>query len=168
MDPLLNFLFNDSQLEDDIENLIEDMASIEKLEVKKQPLVKALGSLGVDTSTLVLAPEGWYKITFLDHDSYAAAMTSLTQPDGVNKLAELGWVVANGGNDNGPGTMELPEYHIKFLDIGEVEPSDGDPVDLNKLQKHLQTTGMAGDVGDTKIESVTDDLPDPTAPSDET
>ena len=165
MDKLLKFLFEESQVETHFENLVEELASVQALEVKKQPLAAALKTLGVTSDTLTLSPENCYVLTFLDHNTFAAALNTLTASDGVNKLAELGWVVANGGNDNGPGTMELPEYHIHFLNIGEIEPSDGDadkPEDLEKLQKHLQTTGMAGDVGNLKGEAVEDDLPDPT------
>ncbi len=167
---LLKFLFEDSQnealLEGGLESLFEDLASVERLETKKQPLASALKSLGIETGELELVPSDGYQLKFVDHDTFAAAMNALSTADGVNSLAELGWVVANGGNDNGPGTMELPEYKIKFYEVQVAEPSNEKPGDLEQTQKHLIQTGMAGDVGNLKGEAL-EDLPDPSIVEDD-
>jgi hypothetical protein len=154
---LLKFLFEDSQEEDRLESLVQEMAGVERLEVKKQPLASALKSLGV-AGEVELAPD-CCELVYDDYEAFASDLGVLTSPDGINALAELGWVVANGGNDNGPGTMELPVYRIKFFEVNCPEPSDGKgDEDLEKVQQHLQTKGLEGANNELMGES---ELPDP-------
>jgi len=169
MKPLLKFLFEDSQetaqLEEGFAGMFEDLASLERLEVKKQPLESALKSLGVDTSNLELSPSG-YEVVFDSEDDFNKTMTTLVGVEAVNKLAELGWVVANSGDISGPGTMALPKYKIKFLEVYLPEPSDAvpganDSAALDKLQGRMQTYGN-GSNATGKVESIDEELPDPT------
>jgi hypothetical protein len=154
---LIKFLFQDSQEETQLEAILEECAGVERLEVKKQPLASALKSLGV-RNDVELDSDG-YVLLYGDYDEFAADMTALTSPDGINALAELGWIVANSGDISGPGTMELPEFKIKFFEVNCPEPSDGKgDEDMEKVQKHLITKGLEGASNELMGES---ELPDP-------
>lgn len=155
---LIKFLFLDSQEEMRLDSILEEVAGVARLEVKKKPLAAALKSLGIKTD-VELTADG-YELSYDEYFDYSRDMVRLTSPDGVNSLAELGWVVASAGDVSGPGTMEVPEFRIKFFEVHTAEPSEGEgDEDLEKVQQHLQTAGMEGKTNELYGESL--DVPDP-------
>lgn len=131
---LLKFLFAESfqpDADETIANVMERMAEVEGLEVKKQPLEKALKELGCKDCKLQVDDNGAF-LTLDNACAYGELSSQLRTPECIVKLAELGWV-AQMGNDvasnNDPAC-----FVINFIDVSEVEPSDSDKVpDLEKL-----------------------------------
>lgn len=131
---LLKFLFAESfqpDADETIANVMERMAEVEGLEVKKQPLEKVLKELGCKDCKLQVDENGAF-LTLDNACAYTDLSSQLRTPECIVKLAELGWV-AQIGNDvasnNDPAC-----FVINFIDVSEVEPSDSDKVpDLEKL-----------------------------------
>lgn len=131
---LLKFLFAESfqpDADETIANVMERMAEVEGLEVKKQPLEKVLKELGCKECKLQVDENGAF-LTLDNACAYTELSSQLRTPECIVKLAELGWV-AQMGNDvssnNDPAC-----FVINFIDVSEVEPSDSDKVpDLEKL-----------------------------------
>jgi hypothetical protein len=144
---LLTFLFSESfrpDTDEVIASVTEQMAEVESLEVKKQPLEKALKSLGIDAKVEV--DETGAFIRFDDGCPYSEAASALKNPENVVKLAELGWVAAL-GNDVA-SNADPACFIVKFIDISEVEPSDSDKVpDLEKLVKDMNDGNDDGPEG---------------------
>lgn len=153
---ILAFLFNDSfALDGDeaVANMFEHLAEVGDLEVKKEPLEKALkkfgfdGEVGVSDSGAVYAELG-------DEEKYRQLVKTLEKAETLTALAELGWV-ANLGNDVA-SNCELPVFKVFFVDVTEVEPSDADPSKLDDLEK-LVSKSYEDDV-EGKPEGIGSDL----------
>lgn len=136
-DKLFQFLYGESQVREEIDGLPEDMIAVfedlehqEALEPKKEPLSNALKEIGVDVSDLQVDPEGFVAVTS-DEAKYTSAIQALVQPDNIHKLAELGWVFADCGDD-APTDAE-PHFRIRFLSLDVAELSDKDKA--GKLEK---------------------------------
>jgi hypothetical protein len=128
---ILAFLFGDSQIEseidetrDAIEHIFEEVEDAEPLKAKKTPLASALKTLGValGDNGLEMDPEG-FSICFDNEDGYRHACRVLMEPDGMEKLAELGWVATRMGDKAMSGEVE-PEYRVRFIDITTPEPEN--------------------------------------------
>lgn len=128
---ILAFLFGDSQIEseidetrDAIEQIFEEAEDAEPLKSKKTPLASALKSLGVSLGDngLELGPEG-FSICYYNEEDYKEACRLLMEPDGMEKLAELGWVATRQGDKAMSGEVE-PEYRVRFIDITTPDPED--------------------------------------------
>ena len=127
---ILAFLFGDSQVEseidetrDAIEKIFEEAEDAEPLKAKKTPLAAALKALGVSAEDgLEMDPEG-FSICYYEEEPYREACRLLTEPDGMEKLAGLGWFATRMGDQAMTGEME-PEYRIRFIDITTPEPED--------------------------------------------
>lgn len=140
---LIAFLFGESQVDDEIAGIVESIADLdaegaEDLKVEKQPLAKALSSLGIDAGELENDPRG-LSLVFGNAEEYRAAHAILNEPDSLHKLAHLGWVSAPQGDV--AMANEPAELRIRFLEIDNVEPadakasySDSDKARLNKVK----------------------------------
>ncbi len=158
---LIGFLFGESQeisrQEDEItENLqhIFDACAEEEsggIESKKTPLAKALKAIGIDKAELELDPRG-FALAISDGQEYANTITLLSQPDAIHKLAELGWVVVKSGDS--AMSNEPAEYHVRFLEICEVDPAEGekgeDEEAMHKKAQEFATTELDRDQDFTK------------------
>mgnify|MGYP006291883789 CR=1 FL=1 len=140
---LINYLY-DSQEEidfrDDLLNLAEQIKTENRIEVKKGPLSKALSAIGVSVPDDKLVPEYASVVAhFDDAKDYQAAVNSLESPDGMEKLAELGWVM-NICGDSDPGPTD---YRIRFLELdlhdGPLK-NDKKDVDLDKMMRDVADT----------------------------
>jgi len=138
---LMTFLFGTSQEESHQESIVEaaeeifsQMGQQERLEPKKSPLSAALKKLGIKVeSGLDVDPDG-FCLSTEDVESYREAKKSLSTADAMHKLAELGWVVADCGDEAMTG--EKPTFKIRFIEIVTPESDDKDAkVDLEKIAK---------------------------------
>jgi hypothetical protein len=143
LETLLRFLY-DSQEETDISdellNLAEQIETENRIEVKKGPLTKALSAVGVSIpDEKLVADYGSVLAHFDTAEEYQDAVNKLESPNGMEKLAELGWVMNIGGNSD-PGQ---PNYRIRFLalELHDEEPkNDHKEVDLDKMMKGVADT----------------------------
>ncbi|MGV0949091.1 MAG: hypothetical protein ACOYB3_00155 [Azonexus sp.] len=130
-------------MDDEIAGIVESIADIdadgaEDLKVDKQPLTKALSSLGIEAKGVENDPRG-LSLVFSSPEEYRAAHAILNEPDSLHKLAELGWVYSTQGDV--AMANEQPELRIRFLEIDEIEPQDAkasysasDKTRLNKVK----------------------------------
>jgi hypothetical protein len=145
---LLNFLFAESfkpDTDEVIAEVVGMMAEAEELEVRKQPLEKALKELGLDGSKIEVDPNGAF-LKLDDACKYQDLASKLKQAENIVKLAELGWVAtyANDTSSNNDPAC----FVINFIDIAEVEPADSDKVpDLEKLVKDMDDGNDDGPEG---------------------
>lgn len=127
---LINFLFGESQVDDEIGGLVESIADMEidsggiRLKVDKKPLAKALKAIGIESDGLESDPRG-LSLVFPDGDACRSAHKLLVEPDNMHKLAELGWVASVQGDVS--QTNEPEEFRIRFLDIDNIEPENPKP-----------------------------------------
>lgn len=126
---LIEFLFGDSQqaaeremLTSDFAHIFEEMEKQEDLEPKKTPLKSALSKLGV-TAELEDDTEG-FCISLEDGAEYHKIKTKLRDPEAMEKLAELGWVVSDCGDVAMTG--EDPDFRFRFMEITTPEPDNAE------------------------------------------
>lgn len=124
----MQFLFGESQTDDEISAIVEDIADIADmsedgtdLKIDKSPLSKALKSIGIDADALEKDPRG-LSLVFSDGESYRAAHAILNEPDSLHKLASSGWVYSLQGDV--AMANEPAEFRIRFLEIDNVVPSN--------------------------------------------
>jgi hypothetical protein len=133
---LLKFLFNDSFKPDSdeaITNIFEKLAEVEDIEVKTGPLGAALKKLGYEGDAPCTNDDGSAQICFSNKMAYSDLARTLAQADGLMALAEIGWIPTFGEDDQDVLDVE-PHYVLKFINIQDATPSDGDDVpDLEKL-----------------------------------
>lgn len=136
---LLKFLFVDSQkdaeLDAYLELLSEEANREEDLKSKKSPLEKALKSVEIPTGGLEIDPVRGYVITFDSSDDYKKAKTALKSPEGMHAMAELGWLAADMGDQE--GTEASDKFQMNFIEIAGAneEPSDVEKAaDLEKSE----------------------------------
>lgn len=130
MKDLLAYLFGDSQIESEveetkaaIEKIMEEAEKEEPLKPKRTPLVNALKALGIESvdSNIEYDPEGFSLKCGEDAD-YRRYVGILMEPDAMEKLAKLGWVVTRCGDV--AMSNEAPEYRIRFLEITTCDSSE--------------------------------------------
>ena len=140
---LINYLYDaqeENDFRDDLLNLAEQIKTENRTEVKKGPLNKALSAIGVSVPDDKLVPEYASVVAHFDSaKDYQAAVNSLESPDGMEKLAELGWVM----NICGDSDPNQTDYRIRFL---ELDLHDGP---LKNDQKDVNLDKMMRDVADT-------------------
>ncbi len=140
---LINYLYDaqeDNDFRDDLLNLAEQIKTENRIEVKKGPLNKALSAIGVSVPDDKLVPEYASVVAHFDSsEDYQAAVNSLESPNGMEKLAELGWVM----NICGDSDPNQTDYRIRFL---ELDLHDGP---LKNDQKDVNLDKMMRDVADT-------------------
>ena len=143
---LVKFLFNDSPEHevfeaDDIEALFNGADALDRLEIKQGPLKAALASLEVQPVDFCVSPNG-ISAKFEDSWAYAEATKKLQGAEGLEALASNGWVACFMGDK--AMTAEPSEYFIKFINIGETEPSEENPdgkmtnAEMEKLEKEAR------------------------------
>jgi len=142
---LLQFLFGESQVDDEISSLVEEIADMdtdgadERLKVEKQPLEKALDALDIDTEGLEHDPRG-LSLVFSDGDAYRAAHAILSQFDNMHKLAELGWVFSTQGDV--ASANEPAQFRIRFLEIDDVEQNNEEPKPTKGTAKNTKISAV--------------------------
>jgi hypothetical protein len=141
IEDLQNFLFGESQVQDEFESLPADLATffeelnrVEQLKPKKEPLTKALSELGASTEGLYEDPDGFCFATD-DSKAYRSIFDKVFSYDGMHALAQQGWVPIDIGQDS--RQSEVPNYRIRFLEITDVESGSDEekPEDLEKILK---------------------------------
>ena len=140
---LIRYLYNsqeETDFRDGLLNLAEQIETEYRIEVKKGPLNKALSAIGVSVSDDKLVPEYGSVLAHFDSaEEYQHAVNKLESPDGMEKLAELGWVMNICGNSD-PGQED---YRVRFLalDLHDDPPkNDQKDVDLDKMMKDVADT----------------------------
>ncbi len=140
---LLEFLFGatavrESQtLGEDVVRLFEEAADeeTEQMVADKKPLAAALKSIGI-SHEVIEGPQGAI-LCCDDEEDYREYMAKLRDPDGMAKLAEKGWVVAQCGDQ--AMTNEPASFKIGFIEIYTPEADDKDKApDLEKIIKDGQ------------------------------
>lgn len=130
---LLEFLFGktavreDAELGEQIVKLFEDAAEVEGVELvaNKKPLADALKAMGIDEPVELGAQ--WAEIHCDDDTEYHEYIRTLTDPDNMHKLAEMGWVMTQCGDI--AMSNETPDYKIGFIEIATAEGGDADKPD---------------------------------------
>jgi hypothetical protein len=123
---LINFLFGESQVDDEIAALVEDIADMDTegastLKVDKAPLSKIVNEIGIEGGSLEADPRG-LSMSFSDGDLFRAAHALLNEPDAMHKLAAAGWVYSLQGDV--AQSNEPADFRIRFLEIDEIEPEN--------------------------------------------
>lgn len=123
---LINFLFGESQIDDELASLVEDIADMDTegastLKVDKSPLSKIIDALGIEGGSLEADPRG-LSMSFDDGDLFRAAHAILNEPDSMHKLASAGWVYSLQGDI--AQANEPADFRIRFLEIDEIEPEN--------------------------------------------
>lgn len=127
---LLAYLFEDSQAEMEldetraaIEHVLEQAEQQEPIQAERTPLVKALRALPLDfaDTDLEYDPEG-FSLSCAEERTYRHAVTLLMEPDAMERLARLGWVVTRCGDR--AMSNEAPEFRIRFLEITTCDAND--------------------------------------------
>jgi hypothetical protein len=126
----LKFLFEDSQKDEELAHYLDEVAEeadkLDKIETKKAPLKAALKKIGLDIKDfeLDIDPEqGGLRWTTSCPEMFKQAEKALRSPDGLNAMAELGWLAAVGGDQRGTDADGC--YEIYFVDIAEHPGADG-------------------------------------------
>ena len=140
---LIRYLYDspeETSFRDELMNLAEQIETENKIEVKKGPLSKALSSLGVSIPNDKFVPDYGSVVAHFDSaESYQSAVNSLESPDGMEKLAELGWVMNLCGN-SAPGQED---YRIRFLELDlhdEAHDNSTKEIDVDKTMKDVADT----------------------------
>lgn len=127
---MLAYLYGDSQVESEveetkaaIERIMEEAEKEEPLKPKRTPLVNALKALGLDDvdSEIEYDPEG-FSLKCGEEDEHRRYVRILMEPDAMEKLAKLGWVVTRCGDV--AMTNEPAEFRIRFLEITTCDSSE--------------------------------------------
>lgn len=159
---LFEFLFGKSCLGPDLSNpsvgeqvvrLFEeaDAAEMTALTSSKQPLVKALKSIGVDGTPVMGA--SWAELHFEDGDAYREALRAVYEPDALHKLAVAGWVPAKCGDQ--AQANEPADYKLGFIELSVAETGDSDKVpDDEKLRKEAQKADTTPEDRDDELNPV--------------
>jgi hypothetical protein len=123
---LIEFLFGDSQqaseremLTRDFAHIFEEMERQEELEPKKTPLKSALSKLGVKAEL-----NDDFTISVEEPAEYRKIKAKLSDPDTMEELAELGWVVADCGDVAMTG--EEADFRFRFTEITQDEPDNSE------------------------------------------
>lgn len=143
---LIDFLYDgvdDHDIRDDLYNLIEQIKTENTTAVKKGPLSKALSQAGVNVPDCCMKPDyGSIVVSFDSPEEYQAALDILELPDGMETLAQNGWVMNICGNYSEGDD----DYRLRFL---ELELHDGEPENDTKspdLEKVMKDSAEASSV----------------------
>lgn len=154
---LLEFLFGlpvveDAKLGEHVVSIFEEAADeeAEQMVANKKPLTDALKALGLGVT--VDAGTSWAEIKFDNDADYKEAVTLLSEPDAMHKLAEMGWVMAKCGDR--AMSNEEPELRIGFIEIATAEGGDDDKAD--EKPKEIAKQGRERDT--TELDRDDDDL----------
>lgn len=150
MKNLLAYLYGGSQLESEaeetsaaVERIMEEAEKAEPLKVKRAPLITALKAIGIENldKQLEYDPEG-FSLLCPEESDYAHYTKLLMEPDAMEKLAKLGWVVTRCGDV--AMSAEPAEFRIRFLEISgsdNGEDHDSWPAPNNALMTKIIKKG---------------------------
>jgi hypothetical protein len=151
---LINFLFNEAQLDEDRETFLDEVAEIfegmDELEAHKPDttaLKAALKEIGVDVDDegLELLDDAMSLRTDC-RDSYVRVKDLVLAPETQDKLAEKGWVAY--AIDDLSSTTQEPEFVIKFLNLNLPDPSsEKDEFSDEDLEKLIGAARQANGFG---------------------
>lgn len=132
MKDLFAYLFGDSQMESEveetkamIEKIMEEADDQEPLKIKRTPLLAALKALGLKDvrDEVQYDPEG-FSLVCKEESDYREYVRLLMEPDAMEELAKLGWVMARCGDV--AMSNEPAEFRIRFLEITTVDTNSKD------------------------------------------
>ncbi len=153
---LIRFLYDSEDevgFRDDLLNLTEQIETENMIKVKKGPLSQALSSLDVTVPDDKLVPDYASAIAHFDSAvDYQDAVNKLETPVGMEKLAELGWVM-NIRGDSDPDGNGTQSYQIRFiqLDLHDGPPDDSQKdVNLDKVMKDAAKATFSDSPDDPK------------------
>lgn len=136
-----------------LERLVEEAASEESLQIKKDKRSISALLKELEISGDVSEFQGWCEVRFDSEEAYQDACKKVSDMDAVYKLAVGGWVSARSGDE--AMSNEAPDMCLKFLDIGEVDASDSDTVpDLEKLEQQAQEPAIEEPENDDDLNPV--------------
>ena len=132
---LMDFLFGESQeiesKESDINKLVEDAESLERLDGLKPELVKLLTALGIEkpSDRLLVKPDKFSLATTCQIQARKDAdiLFDLTK---ISDLIDKGYVIIQGEPNK---VNDEIEYHLSILNAAPSVDSDFKPEDLDKL-----------------------------------
>ena len=129
---LTRFLFGESQTESQIDETFADIW--EQLDLdsdvaepkNRRPLKKALKELGVSCckEDSLNDENGMTCLVLGCADDYSSALATLSEPDSLEKLTDMGWVHNPCGEFTQEG--EDPKFKIEFIEICCDDPTDSD------------------------------------------
>ena len=127
---LLRLLFLDSQQQDaeeaDLDEIFEKLAGVEKLEVNRKGLEKAVRKLGVEGGEFAVAEGDVITLKFDDVSAFRDAVVKLTDVNKMVELAEMGWFAVAEGDVAGQAEP-VGELRINFISTAEAEMADDTP-----------------------------------------
>ncbi len=156
---LLEFLFGPAAvreshtLGEDVVRLFEEAADeeTELMVADKKPLGTALKSIGINHE-VIEGPQG-AELHCDDEQDYREYMAKLRDPEGMAKLAEKGWVVAQCGDQ--AMSNEPASFKIGFIELYTPESDDKDKApDLEKIIKDGQKFAATEPEHDDKMNPV--------------
>ena len=122
-------------------DLVEDLKDVASLEIKAEPLDRALRTLGIDPELGAALDGARMAITFSDQSQYLEAVRTLKAADGVIALADLGWVASFPGEQT--DHTQAPEFTIYFINLSGPVATDVDAKDYEDMVKAAQELGGA-------------------------
>ena len=136
-EPLLNFLFVQSQTEcaidDYLAEVLDGLKDVDKLKVSKGSLVDVLKAYNVPVAQLEMV-SGGYALELPDRPAFQRLRDAFSTVEGMTSLATAGWVATFSGDVAMTG--EPAAYVVTFMDIGEVESHNSDALtNLDKAMK---------------------------------
>ena len=130
---LLEFLFGKSivresaELGEQVVKLFEEADEVEGVEMvaNKKSLADALKAMGVNGTT----EPGFQSatLTFDNEAAYRECLCALGTPDGIHKLAQMGWVMTHCGDR--AMANEKPEFRVNFIEIATAKTGEADKPD---------------------------------------
>lgn len=165
---LLQFLFNESQQREEVEDILDDgfaklleQAAEEEdkeMTANKKSLSAALNDVDLKCCKSD-GPED--NVLCLDsREDYADAVRKLSDPEVMHKLATSGWVALLGGDTNMHN--EEPNFVIKFLEIKTADTGDGESGEKMKgvldKAREFATTELDRDDDSNPVDSTDDDI----------
>lgn len=156
MSNIFQYLFGESQLEsaavdaeDCLAEILEAAAGVENLTVNKTGIKQALDALQLDAAGLSETSAGPC-LVLADNDSYRAACTKLHTDQGLDTLAQHGWVAVFGGDR--ASTAEQPEFHIRFIEIDTADTESQPETTLNIMKDARAFATAPLDMDDGAVE----------------
>lgn len=123
---LIEFLFGDSQqaseremLTRDFAHIFEEMERQEELEPKKTPLKSVLSKVGIKAEL-----NDDFTVSVDEPAEYRKIKAKLSDPETMEELAELGWVVSDCGDVAMTG--EECDFRFRFTEITQDEPENAE------------------------------------------
>jgi hypothetical protein len=148
-----------AELGEQIVKLFEEADEVEGTEMvaNKKSLASALQAMGIpstegNSSVKVNAGFQSATLTFDDDAAYRECLSTLSSPDNIHKLAEMGWVMTHCGDQ--AMANEKPEFKVGFIEIATAQTGEADKPDekikaIIKKAQEFATEPMDNDTGES-------------------